>query len=436
MRNTLLALAALLFSTFLLLLGSGLLGTLLSIKMGMAGLADPVIGLVMGGFYAGMMLGGIFCFRMVHRVGHIRAFAAFAALSCAVIMVHGLTLNPWVWFFLRVINGVTMMGMFIVVESWLNERADPGIRGRVFSFYMVISFLGLGLGQFLLNVADVEGLELYFVAGLLFALCLVPIALSRAVHPKSPERARTRLRSLVRMAPFGVMGCFLAGLVFGAFYALGAVYATNIGLSIAGVSLLMGVAVLSGLVLQWPVGHISDLYDRLAVLALLIAVLGVVALALALLGGSGMVPLLILAALFGGVGATVYPVSVAHVTDHVSQQQLVSTSATLIKAYGVGATLGPVGAALFMALIGPEGLFLFIALVCSVGAVATGMRKRGIRVAVEDQEPFVAMPRTGSTLISEMDPRLVSNEGDDNSGPESKESATEADGQQKDAPKG
>jgi len=410
MRQTLLSLAALLFSTLLLLLGSGLLGTLLSLKMGMAGFADPVIGLIMGGFYAGMMLGGIVCYRIVHRVGHIRAFAAFAAISCAAIMIHGLLLDPWVWFVLRVLNGISMMGMFIVIESWLNERAEPGIRGRVFSFYMVISFLGLGLGQFLLNVADVEGLELYFVAGLLFALCLVPIALSRTVHPQSPQGVRTRLRHLLRLAPFGVSGCFVAGMIFGAFYALGAVYATNIGLSTAGVSLLMGVAVLSGLVLQWPVGHVSDFYDRLNVLTLLVSLVGVVSLALALLGDAGMLPLLILAGLFGGVGATVYPVAVAHVTDYVSQQQLVSTSATLIKTYGVGATLGPLGAAILMALLGPEGLFLFIALVCAVAAVITGLRRRPATVAVEDQDPFVAMPRTGSTLISEMDPRTESDE--------------------------
>ncbi|MDQ2070850.1 MFS transporter [Natronospira bacteriovora] len=405
MRQTLLSLAALLFSTFLLLLGSGLLGTLLSLKMGISGLADPLIGLIMGGFYAGMMLGGIVCYRIIHRVGHIRAFAAFAALSCAVIMVHGLILSPWIWIVLRIINGMTMMGMFIVIESWLNERAEPRMRGRVFSFYMVISFLGLGLGQFLLNLADVEGLELYFVAGLLFSLCLVPIALSRSVHPQAPQGVRTRLRHLMRLAPFGVGGCFAAGLMFGAFYALGAVYGTNIGLTTGGVSLLMGVAVLSGLVLQWPVGHVSDFYDRLNVLVLLLALVSVISLALALLGDTGMWPLLILAGLMGGVGATIYPVSVAHVTDYVNQQQLVSTSATLIKTYGVGATLGPVGAALLMALIGPQGLFLFIALVCAVAAVITALRRRPAEVAVEDQEPFVAMPRTGSTLISEMDPR-------------------------------
>jgi MFS family permease len=412
MRQTLLSLAALLFSTFLLLLGSGLLGTLLSLRMGLADLPDPVIGIIMGGFYAGMMLGGIVSYRIVYRVGHIRAFAAFAAMSCASIMIHGLILSPPLWFLLRIVNGLSMMGMFIVVESWLNERAGPGMRGRVFSFYMVISFLGLGLGQFLLNITDVTGPDLFFVAGLLFSLCLIPIALSRAVHPQAPQGIRTRLRHLMRLAPFGVGGCFVAGLMFGAFYALGAVYATRIGLDTAGVSMLMGTAVLSGLVLQWPVGHLSDFYDRLNVLILLMGLVSATALALALVGDTGMLPMLLLAGLFGGFGATIYPVSVAHVTDYVSAPQLVSTSATLIKTYGVGATLGPLGGAALMAILGPEGLFLFISLACATGAVITGLRRRRATVAVEDQEPFVAMPRTGSTVISEMDPRTES-DGDD-----------------------
>ncbi len=405
MRQTLLSLAALLFSTFMLLLGSGLLGTLLSLRMGITGLADPLIGLIMGGFYAGMILGGFVCYRIIQRVGHIRAFAAFAALSCALIMLHGLVFSTWFWLLLRLINGMTMMGMFIVIESWLNERAEPQMRGRVFSFYMVISFLGLGLGQFLLNLAPVDELDLFLVAGLLFALCLVPIALSRSVHPQAPQGVRTRLRHLMRLAPFGVAGCFVAGLVFGAFYALGAVYGTNIGLSTAGVSLLMGTAVLSGLVLQWPVGHLSDSRDRLNVLIILVALVGMASLGVALLGEVGLLPLLLLAGLMGGVGATVYPVAVAHVTDHVNQQQLVSTSATLIKTYGVGATLGPLSAAILMAVLGPEGLFLFIALVCALATVVMAARRRSTTVAVEDQEPFVAMPRTGSTVISAMDPR-------------------------------
>lgn len=410
MRQTLLSLAALLFSTFLLLLGSGLLGTLLSLRMGLADVPDPVIGIIMGGFYAGMMLGGIVSYRIVYRVGHIRAFAAFAALSCGAIMIHGLVLFPPLWFLLRILNGLSMMGMFIVIESWLNERAGPGMRGRVFSFYMVISFLGLGLGQFLLNVADVVGPDLFFIAGLLFSLCLIPIALSRTVHPQAPQGVRTRLRHLIRLAPFGVGGCFVAGLMLGAFYALGAVYGTRVGLDTAGVSLLMGTAVLSGLVLQWPVGHLSDFYDRLNVLIILMALVSLVALALALVGDTGMLPMLVLAGLFGGFGATIYPVSVAHVTDYVSAPQLVSTSATLIKTYGVGATLGPLGGAALMALAGPQGLFLFIALACAAGAVITGLRRRHATVAVEDQEPFVAMPRTGSTVISEMDPRTESDE--------------------------
>jgi MFS family permease len=405
MRQTLLSLAALLFSTFMLLLGSGLLGTLLSLRMGITGLADPLIGLIMGGFYAGMILGGFVCYRIIQRVGHIRAFAAFAALSCALIMLHGLVFSTWFWLLLRLINGMTMMGMFIVIESWLNERAEPQMRGRVFSFYMVISFLGLGLGQFLLNLAPVDELDLFLVAGLLFALCLVPIALSRSVHPQAPQGVRTRLRHLMRLAPFGVAGCFVAGLVFGAFYALGAVYGTNIGLSTAGVSLLMGTAVLSGLVLQWPVGHLSDSRDRLNVLIVLLALVGMASLGVALLGEVGLLPPAAIGRTHGWGWR--HRLSGSRRSRHRSCE---SAAAGLHQCHldqdlrcwrysGAPGCSDPDGCAW------PEGLFLFIALVCALATVVMAARRRSTTVAVEDQEPFVAMPRTGSTVISAMDPR-------------------------------
>jgi MFS family permease len=405
MRETIVSLAALFLSTFILLLGSGLLGTMLSLKMNAADYSDLLIGLTMAGFYIGMMVGGLSCYRIVRRVGHIRAFAAFAAMSCAAIMAHALWMNAGFWFGLRVLNGLTMMGMYIVIESWLNERAEPGIRGRVFSLYMIVSFLGLGLGQFLLNVGDIDGKDLYFVAGLLFALCLVPVALARTAHPQAPQGARTRLRHLMRLAPYGIGGCLAAGLVFGGFYALGAVYAVNIGLGAPGVSLFMGVTILSGLLFQWPVGHLSDNHDRLSVLSLLLAAVGVVCLAIAVLGGQGLIWLLVLAGLFGGLGATLYPVAVAHVTDHVIPHQLVATSATLLKVYGVGATLGPVGAAGVMHVLGPEGLYMFGALVCGLTAFAISLRRRRVAVPVEDQEPFVPMPRAAAGVIAELDPR-------------------------------
>jgi MFS family permease len=404
MRTILVSIAALLLGVAFLLLGNGMLGTLLGLRLAMAETPTPITGLVMSAYFAGLLAGSLTVQRIIGLAGHIRAFSAFASVMSAATLIHIIATDAASWGALRLIQGYSMAGLFMCIESWLNARADNRTRGGVFSLYMIVSFLGLGVGQFLLNLADIEGKDHYLIAGLLFALCLVPVALTRCLHPQAPQGARTRLRHLLRLAPYGIGGCFAAGLVFGGFYALGAVYAINVGLDTAGVSLFMGVTIISGLLFQWPVGHLSDNHDRLAVLSLLLAAVGVVTLAMTVAGGYGLVPLLALAVLFGGLGTTLYPVSVAHVTDHVSSHQLVSTSATLLKVYGVGATLGPLGAAAVMQLVGPQGLFVFMALVCGLTAFVTTLRRRS-RVPVEDQEPFVVMPRAAAGVIAKLDPR-------------------------------
>lgn len=405
MRNTLLSLTALLLSTLVLLMGSGLLGTVLSFHMGLEGLAAPLIGMIMAGFYLGMVLGGRACYWVVARAGHIRAFAVFAASATAITMLHGLIFDPWVWFGLRVLNGVTLLGMYVVIESWLNDRAQGPARARVFSLYMVISFLGLGLGQFLLNLGAVEDASLYLIAGMLFALSLLPVALTRNVHPAAPTGTGSRFRYLLGRVPHGIAGSFVAGVSMGSFFAMGAVYAVQSGLEVGGVSLLMGVTVLAGLALQWPIGRLSDFYDRLGVLLVLQAVMAGVALLIALTGAWHLYWLLVLAALFGGVGATLYPIAVAHVNDHTDPAELVATSSTLIKAYGVGAVTGPVGAAMLMGLLGAPGLFLFVAFVCGLGAVALLLRGRRGEADPDDKRPFISIPRSGSAVISRLDPR-------------------------------
>lgn len=207
MRDTLISLISLFLAMLLLMLGSGLLGTLLGFRMALDGHPSVVTGLVMAGYYAGLVAGARLCPRIVRRVGHIRAFAAFGALNCAVVMLHGLFVAPPAWGVLRVFTGIAMMGIYMVVESWLNERAPREIRGRLFSVYMVTTFAGLGLGQFMLVIGVPGGTEQFLMVGMLFALCLIPIALTRAVHPRPVEALHFNIRRLLQLAPFGVVGC-------------------------------------------------------------------------------------------------------------------------------------------------------------------------------------------------------------------------------------
>lgn len=404
MRQTLLSLFALFLAVLTLMLGSGHLGTFLSLRLKIEDVSDTLIGMVMAGFYVGLVAGAWICPRVLQRVGHIRAFAVFAAINCANILVQGMFVNPWLWLPLRVLTGLCMMGMYMVVESWLNERAPRELRGRVFSVYMLVSYLGMGAGQFLLNIAPLRDPIHFFLLGSLFALCLLPVSLTQAMHPAPIERVRFNWSRLYKTAPFGMVGALVAGLMNGAFYALGPVYVRNLGLDVSQIALFMAVTILGGLLAQYPIGMLSDRIDRRTVMASLTILSSLVSLGLLAVGGDYM-PLLYGTALaFGGLLFTSYPVAVAHTHDHFDATQVVTVSAALIVVYGLGAAIGPLGASAVMFALGKQGLFIFIAVVGLLFGLVTYLRREDEVIPVEAQEPFVPLVST-SPVINNLDPR-------------------------------
>ena len=406
MVHTLFGFVALYTAVFILLTGVGLLGTFLSLRMSIEGFSDQVTGVVMSGYYVGTVLGGYFCHRVVCRVGHIRAFATFAAICTASVMAHGLFVSPVSWGGLRLLTGIAVTGLYMVVESWLNAGADRSNRGRIISVYMVVSFLGLGAGQFLLNAAEVNGPNLFLVTGILLALCLVPVSTTHSVQPLVPKTMNFNLVALSQKAPMGMFGCLTAGLINGALYTLGPVFGHRIGLTVPGISLFMGATVLSGLILQWPVGLLSDRFDRNIVMAGLALAVAAISLAITLLMWESFSLLLTLTMIYGGVAFTLYPVAVAHTHDFFPPDDIVAVSSALILSYGVGASLGPPAAAMMMNILGPSGLYVFIALAGSLfgGTVAVYRRRRPERLEAEYPVSFVAM-RTTSPAVAVLDPR-------------------------------
>jgi MFS family permease len=409
MVHTLFGFVSLYSAVFILLTGVGLLGTFLSLRMSIEGFSDQVTGVVMSGYYVGTVLGSYYCHRVVCRVGHIRAFATFAAICTASVMAHGLFVSPVSWGGLRLLTGIAVTGLYMVVESWLNAGADRSNRGRIISVYMVVSFLGLGAGQFLLNAAEVNGPNLFLVTGILLALCLVPVSTTHSVQPQVPKTMNFNLVALSKTAPMGMFGCLTAGLINGALYTLGPVFGHRIGLTVPGISLFMGATVLSGLILQWPVGLLSDRFDRNIVMAGLAVAVAAISLTITLLMRESFSLLLTLTILYGGVAFTLYPVAVAHTHDFFPPDDIVAVSSALILSYGVGASLGPPAAAMMMNILGPSGLYVFIALAGSIfgGTVAVYRRRRPERLEVEYPVSFVAM-RTTSPAIAVLDPRSES----------------------------
>lgn len=386
-----------------LTMGAGLLNSLLSVNMSLSGYSEQVIGLVMSCNYVGITLGIFFCQPVVQRVGHIRAFAVFAALLTAVALLHGIFPAAWLWALLRICSGLCITGLFMVIESWLNEKVEPQMRGRLLSIYMILVYFGNGSGQILLNVSDVQSKGIFMLAGILFAMCLVPISITRAVHPQPLEVPRYNLLKLFRLAPFAMVGSFTAGMINSSFYSIGPMFALKIGLQISQVSWFMSLTVWSGLLFQWPVGQLSDRLDRLTVLSLLGFMVLLVSIAISMLGVLGLPVLLLLTACFGVV-FTIYPVAMARAQDNIDKKDIVPVSGALIVFFGLGACLGPVLSSALMAWIGPWGYYYFTAICGGLLGGAAWVCRKKLRIETDDQVPYVPIPAK-SPVISTLDPR-------------------------------
>jgi MFS family permease len=396
------------FATLLMLLGSGLLGTYLALRL--AETVDGLwVGALMAAYYVGLVLGGKVGHRLIARVGHIRAYVACAGVVTAAVLGHGL--SDWLpsWLVLRVLVGLGMMCQYMVVESWLNEQAESSQRGQVFSGYMGASYLGLILGQLVLAAHPTLGLELLMLVALCFSLCLVPVALTRRLHPAPLHPAPLDFRFFIERVPLSLTTILVSGLLIGSFYGLAPLYATRMGLSTEQVGLFMGFSIFAGLLVQWPLGWLSDRSDRGWLIRICAGLMALATLPLAL------APQVTLPLLFG-VGFVVsllmfslYPLAVAFANDHVEGERRVSLTATLLVTFGVGASLGPLLAGVLMRFYGANMLYAF-ACVCGLLLV---WRVRPATVThlhqVEDAPlHHVAMPdnMTGSPLIAALDPRV------------------------------
>jgi len=384
-------------------MGSGLMSSLLSINMRLQDYNNQIIGLVMSANYLGILLGIFFCQKIVQQVGHIRAFAVFAAVMTAVSLVHGLYMSAWLWAMLRICNGLCVTGLFMVLESWLNEKVEPAFRGRLLSIYMVLVYFGLGSGQLLLNASDVQGQTIFMIAAILFALCLVPISITRAVKPQPLEVPLYNLVKLFQLAPLSMVGCFISGMINSSFYAMGPMFGLDIGLPVSQVSIFMSLTVWAGLMFQIPVGLFSDRLDRLTVLSALGFLVMLVSIGIAILGRVGLSVLMPLTVCFGMV-FTIYPVAMARAQDNIEKKEIVPVSAALILFYGIGACFGPITASFVISKIGPFGLYYYTA-GCggTLGVIVLSLRNK-LPSNFEEQVPYIPVPRT-SPVVSNIDPR-------------------------------
>lgn len=395
---------ALLTGTALLVVGSGLYGTLIALRGSGEGFASTLIGLIMSAYYIGFMLGTIGCPALIEQVGHIRTFAGLASIASAVSLAHVLVVDPWLWTGLRLVAGLCFAGMFMAIESWLNQNAAPRVRGRVFSLYMVVNLAALAVGQMMLTVAAVGGFVLFCLTSILISLALVPVTFTRAVAPPVTAAPRLSIARLYAISPLGLVCCTAAGVVVGATLGMGAVFGAGIGLDEDGVAHLMAMTAFGGLVLQWPFGWLSDHFDRRWVI-IWVAVGAAAVAALILLLWAPLRPYLTLPMwLFGGLILALYSLGVAHTNDFSTRESPVRVAGGLLLVYGGGAVLGPLAAGVVMEAVGPLGLFVLtgaaLVLTAAYGLYRTRVREP---LPAEAQAPFVPAPRT-TPVVYELSP--------------------------------
>ena len=384
---------SLLVAIFVMMAGSGFLSTLIGLRLERAGSGTMVIGLVATAYFAGLVIGAMRAGEVLRRVGHIRAFAAFVALLSASTLTYALFQHPLLWGMLRLIDGLCVAGVFICVESWLNDRAASQARGTILAWYMVALYSGQALGQLLLRTGNTAPHIPFELASILITLAIIPVCLTRSAAPTLEGAASLPLRRLFAASPLGVSGAGMTGLILGAFYGLAAIYARRIGLGLADTATFMMIVILGGVALQWPLGRLSDRYDRRRIIIACVAATLAVSLALGTAPSGSL--LLVLGAGFGGLSFALYPLCVAFVNDRLLPSERVAASGQLVLLYSVGAALGPIGAAAAMSLTGAGGLFLFIA-AAAAAMLGLGLWRLATTDSVPDdeQQDFQILPRT------------------------------------------
>ena len=417
-------LTALLLAVAILFFGNGILGVLLPVRATLEAFATTSIGLIAAAYSVGFMVGCLSMPYIVRRVGHIRAFAVCAAIAASGVLVMPLAVHPGVWIPLRALSGVCFAGLFMVIESWLNERATRVNRGQILATYMVINLSAVTAGQMVLPLAAPTGFALFAVTAIAITLALVPVGLTTSSAPQPLRQVRLRLGRLYAMSPVGVVGGFFVGLANGAFGGLGAVFATQIGMSVTGVALFMSAALVGGALAQVPIGRLSDRVDRRKVIAAACALAAVAGGLLALLGDARQGGLLVsadvaladlsplalvaVAALFGAAIYPQYSLCVAHTNDFVGREDFVEASSGLLLTWAIGASIGPVVAAFAMDGLGVGGLFLYTA-VAHASFAAFTVYRIGQRAPVppEERAPYVAAGRPSRTtpVAVDLDPR-------------------------------
>jgi len=395
---------ALLLGIALLVLGLALQNTLLGVRATIEGFPTSITGIIMSGYSVGFLVSAVFTPKMVANVGHVRVFAALTAVASSSILAHSILVEPISWFAFRFVTGFCISGAYVICESWLNKAATNENRGSLLSIYMVVQLTAWAAGQLLLNVADPAGFRLFIVVSVLLSIAVVPMLLTASPAPAIAAARRFGLLSLYRSSPLGFVGMFGVGLSQGAFFSMGAVFAGTAGLGIAEISYFMALTILGGVIMQWPIGRLSDKLDRRKVLTGTTIIAGLATGVIGIVGTGDFRGVVAAFFVYGGMCLPMYALCIAHTNDNLDPDDMVAASGTLVLVAGLGLVMGPLMGAAAIDIQGPAGFALFLAIVhLGVGAFALFRmtRRSSVPMAEQGHHIYVAQPSPVAAVLAQ-----------------------------------
>lgn len=411
---------ALLLGMCLLMVGNGMQGTLLGIRGALEDFSTFEMSIVMSAYFVGFLGGSRMAPGMIRRVGHVRVFAALASLISAVMILYPTFPNIIVWTAGRVLIGFCFSAVYVTAESWLNNAADNSNRGQALSLYMIVQTLGIVLAQALLLTADPSGFILFVIPSVLVSLAVTPILLSITPTPAFDTTKPMSLRELAGYSPLGCVGMFILGGVFSAQFGMASVYGAVAGLTVPQISLFVATFFVGAVVLQFPIGWISDRMDRRA-LIVIVSIVGLVGSIIGMLLGHVFSLLLVSAFVVGGMSNPLYSLLIAHTNDFLEHDDMAAASGGLIFINGLGAILGPIITGWIMGTaIGPAGFYLFTAILFVVLAGYAAYRSTQRKsIAVEDTGNYIPILPSSTAVAVEyaQEYAIESDQEDESDGP-------------------
>ena len=396
-----------------IMLAYGFQGSLLGVRAIKEDFSLTATGFMMSGYFVGYFVGAKTIPNIISRVGHIRVFAAFASIASLVILIHAIYVTPFVWFLLRVLTGISMVSIYTVAESWLNDRATNKNRGSVLSIYMVILYGAMGLGMLFLNFSNPVNFEPFILISIITSAALIPILLTKRKPPTFKKIETMSVQEVYNSSPFGMVSSFFYGTIQSALFTLLAVYATTMNFSIFQISIVTFLLAISGAISQWPIGKLSDMFDRRKVIIIVTFAAAFFALCAIFASGtmyydgmlgSSKVWFYIFLILFSFCSLPMFSLILAHTNDFIPKEKFVAASASLQFIFGLGAMAGPFLCSIFMGIVGPNGFFIFL-LFFHILIGVYGIFRSKIRPVVENPDSqFVAMPQSITPAGIELNP--------------------------------